>query len=67
MLTKLEQMKLDFFKERFGKMSVDEALNLAIDAEYYCNACGPFDVAFPKFKREQLDFENYALLLERSN
>jgi len=67
MLTKLERRKLDFFKERFGIMSVDEALNLAIDAEYYCNACGPFDVGFPKFKREQLDFENYALLLERSN
>lgn len=66
MITKLEQMKLEYFQKRFGKMGANEALNLAIDAEYFCNACGPFDVAFPRFKREQLDFETYALLIEKA-
>ena len=65
MLTQMEHWKIQKLQEKFGSMRSQEALNLAIDAEYFTNACGPFDVAFPKFKKEQNEFEEYALLLEK--
>lgn len=46
-------------------MNSDEALSLALEAESFKNACGPADIAWPKFARDQERLEEMALLLEK--
>jgi hypothetical protein len=64
-LTKLEEWKLRFFKEKFGSMRSTEALALAINAEQIAKETNPFDPAFSHFKTEQRIFESYAEFLEK--
>lgn len=67
MLNPLEQWKFKRFQQLYGEMTADLALDLAIQSEDFCTACGPFDIAYKKLKQDQLNFEQYALLIERSH
>lgn len=65
-MTLLEARKLEMYKSRIGLMTSEQALQLALDAEQIAKDCGPFDIAFEQMKRQQLTFEEYALLLEKA-
>jgi len=65
-MNELERIRLARLKKELGEISVEEALDLAILAEDYKNMCGPFDEAYPTFAKQQVVFEEYALLLEKS-
>ena len=60
-----DKQELIRYRESLGDMSSNEALQLAIDAEQIAKDCGPQDIAFIRFKREQVVFETYAQLLEK--
>ncbi len=64
-MTLLEAKKLQMFRDRFGPLSSDQALQLAIDTEQICQDCGPFDMAYTGLKMQQLAMEEYAALLEK--
>lgn len=64
-MNKFEVFKLGFYASKFGHMSSDEALLIAIDAEQFAKSVGPFDVAYEHFIKQRNDFEAYALLLEK--
>lgn len=65
-MTPLGRMKLTLLQERYGPMSSSRALERALVAEQTCEQLGPFDAAFPFFKRQQGDMESYAGLLEQA-
>lgn len=65
-MTALESMQLQFLRKEFGeKITAEEALALAINAEQIKVDCGPFDPAFPRFEEEQRLLELLALLIEK--
>jgi hypothetical protein len=67
MLTPLESAKLKSAMSRFaGIQTSKDALDLAVYNEQTCIALGPFDPAFSRMKRQQLELENLALLLDKS-
>ena len=61
---RLQERKLEFYRERLGAMTSAEALQLAIEAEQTKNDVGPFDTAFEYFANQQVVFEKYEHLLE---
>lgn len=65
-MTLLEARKLEMYKSKIGAMTSEQALTLALEAEQIAKECGPFDVAYEQFKRQQITFEEYALLLEKA-
>jgi len=65
-LTPLDARKLAMYDAMVGPMGSSEAIDLAIEAECIANACGPFDIAYHRFKGDQQSLETYALLLERA-
>ena len=65
-MNELEKIRSACLKKELGEISVEEALDIAISAEDYKNMCGPFDLAYPGFAQQQIVFEEYALLLEKS-
>ena len=65
-MTLLETRKLEKYKNHIGLMTSEQALQLALNAEQIAKDCGPFDIAFEHIKRQQLTFEEYALLLEKA-
>lgn len=64
-MTQLEIWKLERLRKEFGSLNSDEALSLALEAESFKNACGPADITWPKFARDQERLEEMALLLEK--
>lgn len=65
MLTSFEAWKLARFKTRFGVMTAEEALLIALDAEDIKLALRPGDLAQIKFAQDQEAFFEYAQLLEK--
>lgn len=63
----LQKWKLDRYKKEFGEMTIDEAMQLAIESEEHKIACGPFAPAFGWMATQQRAFEEYALLLEKEH
>lgn len=61
----LLQLKLLHFERKYGKLTKDEALQLAIDADKFKTDCGVFDIAFSKFAEDTRGMLEYAELLER--
>lgn len=49
------------------ELYIDEAIQLAIEAEEHKIACGPFDQAFGWMATQQHALEEYALLLEKKH
>lgn len=66
-MTPMQKWKLDRYKKNFGEMTIDEAMQLAIEAEEHKIACGPFDQAFGWMANQQHALEEYALLLEKEH
>lgn len=64
-MTKLETMKLKFYRDRLGDMKSKEAMEIALCAEQTLRDIGAFDPAVSHFAQEQIDFFNYAELLEK--
>jgi hypothetical protein len=64
-MTKLQIMKLKFYRDRLGVMTSKEALEIALGAEQTRRDIGSFDPATTYFTQQQVDFLNYAELLER--
>jgi hypothetical protein len=64
-MTKLEVMKLKHYRDRLGPMTSNEALTIALGAEQTRLDIGAFDPAASHFTQEQIDFLNYAELLEK--
>lgn len=64
-LTKLEELKLKYLREKFGPLTAMQALDLALDNEDLVRACGPFDPAAQYLIQSQLNMESYAFLLEK--
>lgn len=64
----LMQFKLNCFAKKYGLTTKDlnkeNLLNIAHGAEEKCKQLGAFDVAFPRFKQVQLDYENAAKNLD---
>lgn len=66
-LTPLEEMLLQRRQRLYGPIATsDEALNQALKAEEICQQLAPFDPCFPRFKEEQIAYEDLALLLEKA-
>lgn len=65
MLNPFEEFKLVRHKARIGILSIDECLELAIQAEQFKNDVGPFDIAFHHFADDAIRLEEYAYLLEK--
>ena len=63
-MTDINTMKLSLYQKKFGEMTSEEALHIAIEAEQFCKDCGPHDQAYQHFSRQKHDFEKYALILE---
>jgi len=61
----MEQWKLDRYLEKVGRMTADQALEMALMSEDFANQVGPFDMAYAKFKNDQVEFFKYAELLEK--
>ena len=66
-LTPMEQWKLDHYLKAVGRMTADEALEMALMSEDFASQVGPFDMAYAKFKNDQIEFFKYAELLEKEN
>lgn len=64
-MTNLERLSLKILTERYGELSTEEALDLAINAEQIKLECGPTDPAFLHFAEEAQTLEIYALLREK--
>lgn len=64
-LNAVEQRKLSKYLEHVGRMTSDEALQLALEAEQIAKDVGPTDYAFAKFKNDEIHFFEYAELLEK--
>ncbi len=60
-----EKHKLTKLRTIYGAMSSLDALDAAIEAEEFKRLVGPFDFAFEKYARDQLNYTEYALLLEK--
>lgn len=65
MLSKIEEFKFNRLQAKFGSMSSSEALAIALESEQICKDLKPFDIAFTKFKQDELDSFIYAQLLEK--
>ena len=65
-MTPFQLFKLARFELQFGKMTSEEALNLALNSEDIKRSLAPFDPAILHFSDEQTHLFNYAELLERS-
>lgn len=61
----LEQWKLDKYKTEVGKLTSEEALTLALEAEQFMKDCGPFDPAFAFFSNQYRMMLDYADLLDK--
>jgi hypothetical protein len=64
-MTKIEILKLKFYRERIGSMSSKEALMLALEAEQIKRDMGPLDITAEHFYQQQRDLTEYAELLEK--
>jgi hypothetical protein len=64
-MTKYDIMRLNHYRGRFGAMTSEEALLIALDADQFKRDMGPFDPAFRKFAQDEIDFTSYAELLEK--
>lgn len=64
----LLRFKLDGFANHYKlapeELNTDNLLTVAYSAEEKCKQLGPFDPAFPRFKRVQIDFEKAAANLD---
>jgi hypothetical protein len=58
-------MKLKHYRDRLGPMTSNEALTISLGAEQTRLDIGVFDPAASHFTQEQIDFLNYAELLEK--
>lgn len=63
----MQKWKLNRYKKKFGEMTIDEAIQLAIESEEHKIACGPSDSAFGWMATQQHALEEYALLLEKEH
>lgn len=64
-LTPLERAKLGKYIASVGRMTVDEALSLAVEAEQFAKDVGVHDMAYAKFSNDSRHFLQYAELLEK--
>lgn len=64
-MTDLEKRKLARYKASMPGITVNELLELAIQADTFATDCGPFDPAFMTFTQQRTDLLNYAELLEK--
>jgi hypothetical protein len=64
-MTKLEFMMLTHYRARIGPMTSKEALTIALDAEQFKRDVGPYDITAKYFMQQELDFIEYANLLEK--
>jgi hypothetical protein len=65
MLAKIEEVFLRILEEKYGKITADDALLCALDAESTAKSVGPFDPSFVHFVQQQADMERLAYLLEK--
>lgn len=61
-MTPFNLRRLGNFRQMFGPMSAEAALNLAIEAEAISRACWA-DQAGPHFAQQKIHLEQYAYLL----
>jgi hypothetical protein len=61
----MEQYTLEFYLEKVGRITVNEAMQLALEAEDFATQVGPQDIAYRKFKNDTEHFFRYAELLEQ--
>lgn len=66
MLTKLEQLLLKQYEEKFGKLTSSEAFELACCNEQIKKEL-PLDIALPYFAEQERIMLNYAILLEKNS
>lgn len=64
-MTPLQQRKLEFYEQQFGRMTSEEALACAISDEQIGKDCGPFDPVAGRFYQSRENLLNYAELLEK--
>lgn len=60
-----EEDRLKFYISRVGRMTVDEAMQIALEAEDIYKHMSPLDIAYKKFKGDADHFFEYARLLEK--
>lgn len=60
-----EEDRLKFYISRVGRMTVDEAMQVALEAEDICKHMSHTDIAYNKFKSDADHFFEYARLLEK--
>jgi hypothetical protein len=64
-MTKFDLMRINRYRGKFGAMTSSEALLIALDASQFKQGMRPFDPAFRKFAQDEIDFTEYAELLEK--
>ena len=62
----IDKIKLNLYEKKFGRMSSDDAIHLAISVEQTIKDISPMDLAASMLHQQMIWFETYALLLEKA-